>query len=385
LRAAASFSKTICRTAFTALLLCASSARGQRTEASVDAGGLGLRYADTVNTGAVAVTGHALFARARTVTDAAGTVSQFFSGGSSIQGAISASYFAPSGRRLLTELGGFAGGSAHHDGTRTGEVLANLRLHYLLERGEIFAGAGFGHSSFGDGGQRMLLGEVGGSTRINELDASFVVSPVVLDSIQYADTQLSVSWTHGDLDIDGVAGLRVGDQPSDLGSTTRTWGSVSAVAWLTPRLGAVLSGGTYPIDPTQGFPGGRFVSASIRFALGRRRESETVMHASPPNPTGSDASQLVESFRWSRSRTGEVTLRVAARQAQTVEISGDFTNWVPASFAKTVAGSWTLTLPLAPGKYQMNLRVNGGKWTVPPGLLFMDDEFGGTVGLLVIE
>ena len=37
------------------------------------------------------------------------------------------------------------------------------------------------------------------------------------------------------------------------------------------------------------------------------------------------------------------------------------------------------------GKYQMNLRVNGSDWTVPPGLMSMIDEFGGTVGLLVVE
>jgi hypothetical protein len=42
-------------------------------------------------------------------------------------------------------------------------------------------------------------------------------------------------------------------------------------------------------------------------------------------------------------------------------------------------------LPLKPGKYQMNLRIDGGNWLVPPGLLSMSDEFGGTVGLLVIE
>jgi hypothetical protein len=33
----------------------------------------------------------------------------------------------------------------------------------------------------------------------------------------------------------------------------------------------------------------------------------------------------------------------------------------------------------------MNVRINGGEWTVPPGMLSMRDEFGGTVGLLVIQ
>jgi hypothetical protein len=40
---------------------------------------------------------------------------------------------------------------------------------------------------------------------------------------------------------------------------------------------------------------------------------------------------------------------------------------------------------VAPGQYQMNMRINGGKWIVPPGLLLMVDEFGGAVGLLIVE
>jgi hypothetical protein len=33
----------------------------------------------------------------------------------------------------------------------------------------------------------------------------------------------------------------------------------------------------------------------------------------------------------------------------------------------------------------MNIRLDGGPWTVPPGLLAMLDEFGGSVGLLVVQ
>jgi hypothetical protein len=40
---------------------------------------------------------------------------------------------------------------------------------------------------------------------------------------------------------------------------------------------------------------------------------------------------------------------------------------------------------MKPGKYQMNLRLDGGPWIAPPSLLTMADEFGGRVGLLVID
>jgi 1,4-alpha-glucan branching enzyme len=80
-----------------------------------------------------------------------------------------------------------------------------------------------------------------------------------------------------------------------------------------------------------------------------------------------------------------VTVRVSVPGARTVEINGDFTNWTPVKLLPAGNGLWTSTLPLKRGKYQMNLRVDGGEWTVPPGLLSMVDEFGGNVGLLVIE
>ena len=80
-----------------------------------------------------------------------------------------------------------------------------------------------------------------------------------------------------------------------------------------------------------------------------------------------------------------VWLRVNAPRAQLVEVTGDFTNWEPVPMLPTSGGWWAVTLPITPGKYQMNLRLDGGKWLVPPGLLSMADEFGGTVGLLIVE
>jgi 1,4-alpha-glucan branching enzyme len=77
-------------------------------------------------------------------------------------------------------------------------------------------------------------------------------------------------------------------------------------------------------------------------------------------------------------------LRVQAPGARRVELNGDFTGWQPTALASSPGGSWTLTVPLAPGTYQVNLRIDDGPWMVPAGLLPLTDEFGGRVGLLVI-
>ena len=343
---------------------------------------MALRYADTVNTGAAAVTGNALFDSRSILAQVSGTYSQFFTGGSSAQGALSASYFIPAGERILTEFGALAGGSTHNDGTRTGQFLGNVRLHYRLASDEVFAGLGVGRSSFGSGAQSVLVGEVGAAKQVRTLSAAFVVSPVALDSITYADNQLTLAWAYKNLDVSVLGGYRIGDQLVGLGSTSRAWGSLSVVAWVKPTFAAVLSGGSYPIDATQGFPGGKFASASIRLTRARR----PVPMPAPAAPVTAPAEDSggIESFVWNRVGR-DVILTATASNARTVEISGDFTKWVPAKLVNSGNGVWTLTLRLAPGKYQMNVRMDGGKWIAPPGVLTLEDEFGGAVGLIIVE
>ncbi len=359
----------------------------QRIESSLDLGGVALRYADTLNASAATATPHVRADWGLGTAEASGTYSHFGSGGWSTQGALSASLFTPATRGFLGELAAFTGGSSHNDGTRTGEVLANGRLHVMRTRGELFVGAGAGRTWVGGGSRSLVLGEAGASTTIQEVAATFSASPVVVDdSIKYIDGQISLFWTLDRLDLGAVLGTRLGDQLTSLGGSARSWGSLSGVAWMTPRFALVASGGTYPIDPTQGFPGGRFVSLSIRMATGRIRAAQSLNTQQRQVETSPEEElPVVAGFAAERSRPGMVTLRVNAPRAQLVEVSGDFTNWMPVHLDPSSGGWWAATLPINPGKYQMNLRIDGGKWVVPPGLLSMLDEFGGAVGLLVVE
>jgi hypothetical protein len=200
------------------------------------------------------------------------------------------------------------------------------------------------------------------------------------------DGQLSLSWTHAKLDLGAVLGVRVGDQLTALGGTARSWGSVNAVRWLGARLALVAAGGTYPIDPTQGFPGGRFAALSIRFATRRVPAAQSVVTQESPIELQPDEQLAIASdFKAARTSASTVKLMVKAPRANHVEVSGDFTGWTPVALILGSDGWWAATLPIAPGKYQMNVRLDGGEWIVPPGLLSMLDEFGGRVGLLVVD
>jgi Carbohydrate-binding module 48 (Isoamylase N-terminal domain) len=359
------------------ICICSHLARAQRIESGLELGGVAIRYADSLNGVAATLSPELLADWGNRVADVSGTYSQFGSDWS-LQGQASGSLFIPT-RSLVSELAGFAGGSTHRDGSHTGELLINARLHAQYRLAELFIGAGAGQTTFGNESRTLLLGEAGISRSVSDGAATFTITPVAMgDSIRYADTQASFSLRSGRIDFGALAGARFGDQLKSLGGGARAWGNLSVTSWLTSRAGVVLSGGSYPIDPTQGFPGGRFISLGLRISSARR----------PVRVANSDSAVALEAaavrFEFER-HGGVVTFRVQAPLAANVELAGDFTNWEPVQMAPAGNGWWTLSRELNLGKYQINLRINGGKWVVPPGLLAMLDEFGGSVGLLVVE
>ncbi len=372
-----------------ALFYYAGNAHAQRAAASIDVGAVALRYADTVNATAAALTPDLRIDWSQGIAEALGTLSQFAGGGWSAQGVVSASLFTPRSRGFFGELTGSAGGSTHQDATRTGEALANARIHFARSASGAFVGGGGGTTWDGSGWRRVLLGEIGAWADFPAGTALLRVSPAsVDDSAKYVDGQLSLTWTRERLDVSALAATRWGSRLPFDPTGTRTWASVAVTAWATPVFGIVGAGGTYPVDPTQGFPGGRFISLGIRLASGRRNALNA--STSPGIETArtevpGTASAAADVFRAEARPQGVVLLMVHAPSAGRVEINGDFSGWTPVDLERTSEGWWTRALPIAPGKYEMNLRVDGGSWIVPPGLLGMKDEFGGSVGLLVVE
>ncbi len=369
-----------------AFFLCTAPVGAQRVESSIDLGAVMLRYADSLNANAATLTPDLRMDWDRANAQVWGTFSQFFEGGWSAQAASSGSVFTPMRRSLLGELAGTAGGSAHEDGARTAQAIANLRLHAIQPMWGVFAGAGGGGNWDGEAWRRLLLGELGGWIQNPAVTALLTLTPVsVDDSVRYIDGQVTLSRSFDRVEVMALAGGRGGGQNPGVDSRTRSWGSLSVVAWVRPRIAVTASGGTYPVDPTQGFPGGRFLSASVRFATSRQRVNVV---PEPDVQTAVDSASgpaAVDGFRASRDSAGSVLVRVSAPNARIVEISGDFTGWVPMKLEERGDGSWTGRLQLAPGNYEMNLRVDGGEWVVPPGLLPLKDEFGGSVGLLVLD
>lgn len=378
--------------ALVALLVASAPVAGaQRVTASLDAGGIRVGYADTSYSSAALVSPAVRADWARARVSASGTFSRFAGNVWSSNGVVATSLYTPAAGPLLGEIAGSAGGSAHQDGTRTAQLFSLARAHLVGSTLGLFAGAGAGRTLDGFAWRNVRLAEAGASARAGGAIMIATVSPVAVgDTVRYVDSRLTVSWVARRVEIRGEAGNRAGQQLPALPGSVRSWGNASAAAWLAPRFALVASAGTYPVDYTQGFPGGRYMSLGIRVRSGSGRsyvsgERPSAGEARTPSSTAAARAGVLD-FRVV-TIGGVRTLQVRAPRARTVEVQGDPTGWRPVSLVRTRDdGWWSTTLPAATarGTYQLNVRVNGGAWVVPPGLVQLKDEFGGVVGLLVI-
>lgn len=361
------------------LVLVAASAGAQNSSFSIDAGTARTRYADSLDATAVSISPAFRAWGPRMSISASATVSQL-SGASTNSGALDASLFSPTRAGISAELEGTAGGSAHNDGSRTGQLLGWGRLHADANSRGAWLGAGVGRTW--DGSWRQIVqGDIGGWLSRSMGTVGLSISPTVVDdTIKYTDAFLSLHRSLATVDLDASLGARGGSQLPSLAANRTSWGSVGVTWRWKPGIALAVSVGAYPVDLTQGFPGGQFMSVSLRFD---RRRVQAAAPAQPPAPIAA-ASVEVEEFRVSRVSGDNYALRVRAPTARTVELSGDVTTWAPIRLQMEVDGWWTTTLRLTAGTHEIAVRVNGAGWTVPPGLVVVADEFGGAAGLLAV-
>lgn len=77
------------------------------------------------------------------------------------------------------------------------------------------------------------------------------------------------------------------------------------------------------------------------------------------------------------------TIQVRAPGARTVELMGDFTDWLPVQLFGA-AGLFSTSLPMSAGNRRLVVRIDGGTWAPPSNTPVVDDDFGGRVGLLLV-
>src|SRR5262245_11827337 len=197
--------------------------RANAQELSVDLGGANLRYADTLNASAVLLSPTFQIRSARATARALGTFAQLDAGAWTAQASVDASLYTTARflGPLIGEINGSAGGSAHQDGTRTGQFLGLMRLHTPGSGQGAWVGAGVGMSSDGDVWRSIRQAELGGWLRRSSASAMLTMAPTMVDAIQYFDTEVRLGWETPSLEFTVVAGLRSGERSPALGSTDR--------------------------------------------------------------------------------------------------------------------------------------------------------------------
>lgn len=347
--------------------------------ATVDAAATRLFYDGDVEATGISLTPNIQVLRPWQALLASGTWTRFGDGAWSMQGRLDVSALLPSLAGIQPELAPRASGTRHQDGGGTGELGGAVRLHLLRDLWAFWVGAGGGRAWNGLAWRTVRSAETGAWARIGSGTATLLLSVADVDSeIDYGDAEIAYRLDSGPLELSAYAGAR---RPfgSDAAGTTG-WGGASAAWWMTDRIAVTAGVGAYPADVAEGLPRGAFGALGLRVATGRVPHTDrayglrNLRTRSPVRGAALDA----------RRDGDEVVLTLRGVPASRIELMGDLTAWSPVELQQD-GDRWTLRLAAQPGVYRVNLRRDGGEWTVPPATTRALDEFGGVVGILVID
>lgn len=311
------------------------------------------------------------------------TYARFPAGVWSAQGALSGSVYSAPLLGVRAEVAGFAGGTLHQDDSRSALYEADVRLHRFGGAAGGWVGGSAGRAWAGDRWRFIRAAELGGWMQAGPATVNLTFSPSAIgDSLRFLEGRGTLQVVTGPLDLVAQAGVRHWTRPA--GASANAWAAVSAAWWVNAHVAVTAGGGGYPADYAQGLAGGRYVTAGIRVATGRIGRTRELGTDRRLLPLPGERLPVVAAFEIHREK-GLVSLRIRDTAGRSVEVMGDFTDWQPVALHDAGGGRWEIALPIAPGVHRFNVRVDGGRWGVPPGVTVVADEFNGSVGIVVVE
>lgn len=386
---------TAARRVWAASITAASSLLGARaavaqTTGTFDAAVSTVRYDGFLPSGAASLTPALTWERSSTTVTARGTYLRFESGRRSLQGLLAASFLTP--RPLLLEpwrgeLSISAGGSSYANFASFWHATGEARLHYVAEGRGAWVGATGGRTSYGRSPRPVAVAALGAWARRAAFTVAASASRAFVGDTAYTDLTSTIHVTRGVLQIDASAGARM----SSRGGGHGVYGDGSVTLTLGERTALFVSGGRYPTDAISGSVAGRYASAGVRLrTVGPRQPPIRVLrplrvarapaNGDDPGGGGGGAARLDVH----PTPDGPVRLVVHALAATTVELAGDFTDWQPVALRRTAEGTWEAVLRIASGVHRVNVRIDGGEWTVPAGTTPSADDFGSEVGMVSV-
>jgi hypothetical protein len=370
--------------AIAAGILASGSPLAGQTEGTLGLGASLVEYDGFLASGAVVLAPALRFDSPRLSFASQGSWTVFESGRGVIQGSAAAGWLAGSSGSWRLEMSGSAGAAQYAGSDVTGHLLAGARLHRFAPSAKaggwigVNAGESFGEPS----GTPVELAVAGWSVR-NRLALVGTATTTWQGRIRYLDLAGAARWTSPKLELEARAGARPWAHDPE-GAVTEAYGEITATVPLGRWLSLSLGGGKYPSDPVRHTLGATYLSAGLTLrGFGKPARSAPV-HTSGvlrdrlvPTETSGPPLEIAGSAE-------RRTLRVRVPDAASVELMGDFTDWVPVRLVQVAPAVWEIELVVPTGVHRVNIRLNGGPWSAPGGARLERTEFGGAVGIVVV-
>lgn len=362
--------------------LAALRVGGAQLSVSLDVGASRVEYDEFLPSAAFSVSPALRYTSPNSSFAARGTWLGFESGNTSAQGLLAGSLFTPAVGRWRGEFAATAGASSYAGLASFGHALARGRVHYVGDSGGLWLAGTLGHASFNDDARPIGAVAAGIWRGRTDLNVTLALSTTRVGDTSYADVEASGYWQQRRLALEGSLGVRGGR-----GGGQGVYGEAVATLTVSRPLAITLGLGRYPTDPIRGSVSGRYATVGVRLTgFSPQPVPRTVpVGPYPPVPVmlaGSNGHLAAASIDVELAAGGPV-LVVRAPGAALVEVMGDFTDWQPVAL-KRVGELWRLETHLAPGLRRLNVRVDGGPWSVPAGATLEHDEFGAVVGTIVV-
>jgi hypothetical protein len=355
-----------------------------QTSGTVDIGGSWVDYEGYLGSGAVSVSPTLRYDTPNTSLGASGSYVVFESGRHIVQGLAAGAWRTPLRGGFHGELSGSMGLNAYEDNPGYGHLLGRVRIHLTGTLSGTWIGAATGHSYAGSATTTPFEIELGGWIVAQGLALGAAAKRTWSADTNYSDIVTTARWHDEFLEVGGTLGIRGWSH----GGGEGLYGELHAQIPIWQRLSALVSGGRYPSDPVRGVIPANYVSVSLRI------DAFSSHSATSPTPLRALFRELE---RPGRPAIGEArltvptslddlhTIRVEAPDARTVELTADFTDWQPLPLRRAGEGTWEITVRIDSGVHRVNVRLDGGPWIVPKGLRVEADDYGGSVGVLVVR
>ena len=365
---------------------------GQTVSLGLDAGASQVTYDDYGTSHVASVTPSVRWETARTMVVANASLSQFESGHTSLQSGVSGSLLSPEFWSLRAEAYGTFSNTRYLSSLAATNVYGVGRLHFVGTGIGAWVGAGGGFVSQNSGFPHSVTQlDAGLWARDEGVQYTLTVLPTRVGPVGYTDVTGSVRWEGARGELSLTTGYRA--HPSDSVPGVQAWAEAWLTVWLGRRLAVVTGAGMFPYDAVQGLPGGRYASAGLRVVTRRPPVSDPALRAELTEPyelrrleRAARGRVAIERFQVRDRPDGTRELHLRVSGASRVELMADFTDWSPVPLTRgTAADEWEVAVVIGRGVHRVNVRIDDREWEVPDGLTAVRDDFGGSVGILVVR